>query len=414
MVVRVQTNKYDIIVMLLLASMAFGNIGGALQIARLLTILFIPLLFRRINSCKKGLKAYWQFFLFFIVYCIFSLIWTPDKMEGVIQLIYFVIHFLFFFEILFFSRLASNATESISKGWMISVILTLIVALWEITTGNHMSFMAHNTEGLRNIGGHEVHQKFAAVTFFNYNTYVTFLCMALPFVYYRIVDTCKISFAKLLSILVILISCFCILCNASRGGLLSICIMFLVYLFMLPNKYVKFLILLIFLIVGAYFFIQYADVYFMAISVRSSEGFMDNSSRMNIWTVALRTFENTMGLGTGIGGIISSMSMFTSGITVPHNLFIEVLLEFGIIVFAFFMSFVLKLYYYSFKLREGKIKTVLFIALIPFPIISIIDSRYLLNYWVFAFFASLVVFFNINNKFKINNRNIRNTSKIYK
>ena len=190
--------------------------------------------------------------------------------------------------------------------------------------------------------------------------------------------------------------------------------MFLVYLIMLPNRYVKFLILLTFLIVGVYFFIQYADVYFMAISVRTSEGFMDNSSRTNIWTVALRTFENTMGFGTGIGGIISSMSMFTSGITVPHNLFIEVLLEFGIIVFAFFMSFILKLYYSTYRLKERKIKTMLYIALIPFPIISIIDSRYLLNYWVFAFFASLVVFLNINNKFKINNKNIRNTSKIYK
>lgn len=400
--------------MLLLASMAFGNIGGALQIARLLTILFIPLLFKRINSCRKGLKVYWQFFIFFIAYCSFSLIWTPDKTEGAIQLIYFIIHFLFFFEILFFSRLASNPTDTISKGWMISVILTLIVAMWEITTGNHLSFIAHNTDGVRNINGNAIQQKFAAVTFYNFNTYVTFLCLALPFIYYKIVDIHKISFAKILSILVILASYFCILCNASRGGLLSICVMFIVYLMRLPNKWLKLLILLVICAIGVWFFIQFADVYLMAISVRSSEGFLEDSSRMSIWAVALRTFETTMGLGTGIGGTISSMSMFTSGITVPHNLFLEVLLEFGVIVFAFFMFFILKLYYYSFKLKDGITKTVLYIALIPLPIYSIIDSRYLLNYWVFAFFASLIVFLNSHRfyRYTINNKTMNDTSQM--
>ena len=121
---------------------------------------------------------------------------------------------------------------------------------------------------------------------------------------------------------------------------------------------------------------------------------VEGSSRFEIWGVALQTFLHTLGFGTGIGGISASMSKFTTGIIVPHNLFLEILVEFGIIIFMIFIVFLLKLYYKSFKLRDKKLKSFLYIALMPFPVYCIIDSGYLLNYWVFAFFASIIFFIN--------------------
>lgn len=388
-------NKYDRMITLLLASMAFGNIGGALQVSRILTILFIPFFVQKFNICKRGYNNYWYFFIFFIVYCLLSLIWTPDKTEGVVQLIYFVIHFLFFFEILFFSKLAANANDSITNGWMLSVSLTLIVALWEIITDNHLSLSAHDSERMINTGEAIFQQRFAAVTFYNYNSYVTFLCFALPFIFCRIVGVDRLNLKNIVPILVILLSFFCILCNASRGGLLSIILMLFIYIIRSPkSKFKNYTLFFVFLI-GAYVLTQFADILFLAISARSSAGgLFEGSSRFYIWGVALQTFVHTLGFGTGIGGVSSSMAKFTTGITVPHNLFLEILLEFGFIIFIIFMIFILKIYYKSFKVKDKKLKSVLYIALIPFPIYSIIDSGYLLNYWVFAFFSSLIYFKN--------------------
>ena len=395
MAVKIHRNKYDKMIVLLLTSMAFGNIGGALQVSRLLTILFIPFLVKKSSILRRGYNNYWQFFVFFIGYCLLSLIWTPDKSDGFIHLIYFIIHFLFFFEILIFSNLTENATDSITKGWMFSVSLTLIVALWEIITDNHLSLSAHESERMINTGEAIFQQRFAAVTFYNYNSYVTFLCFALPFVFYRIVNISKVHLKTLLPILVILVSYFCILCNASRGGLLSITIMLFLYIIRSPkSKFKNYTLLLVFFI-GAYVLIKFADIFFLAISARSSAGgLFEGSSRFEIWGVALQTFLHTLGFGTGIGGISASMSKFTTGIIVPHNLFLEILVEFGIIIFMIFIVFLLKLYYKSFKLRDKKLKSFLYIALMPYPVYCIIDSGYLLNYWGFAFFASIIFFIN--------------------
>ena len=402
---RPERNKYDLIVITLLASMAFGGIGGALQVSRLLTIIFLPLFIKKFQICKRGTMSYIYFSYLLIAYSSLSLLWTSDFSEGVKELIYFCIHFLFFFEILFFSKLAVNPKESITKGWMFAVILTLIVAIWEISTDNHLSYIAHNTEGDSNIDGVVFKHKFAAVTFFNYNSYVTFLCLALPFIYYRIMDKTKISFRVILPIIVILLSCFCILCNASRGGLLTIIVMLLIYILRQPKSFTKVIILCVIAGIVAFVFIQYGELFFTAITTRSSSGLLEDSSRAKIWGAVFRTFKSTLGLGTGIGGGSSSMSEFTSGIIVPHNLYLEVLLEFGILIFIPFITYIMRLYYTTLTTKNRELRNILYISLLPLPIYSIIDSRYILNYWVFAYFASITFFIksteiNSNHKLK--------------
>lgn len=385
--------------MLLITSMAFGNLGGALQLCRLLTILFLPKLIKKFGYCNGTFKNYWYFFVTFILYSCISLLWTPDKLEGVTQLVYFIIHFLFFFELLIFSKLANNAIDSISQGWMYAIAITLIVALWEIITDNHLSISAHESERMINTGEAVFQQRFASVTFYNYNSYVTFLCFALPFVFYRITRIRSVNLKIITPIIVVLLSCFCILCNASRGGLLSIAIMLLIYTIRQPNNKFKFLTITIFIVIGVWILIQYANILFLAISVRSSAGgLFEDSSRFYIWAVAILTIIDTFGFGTGIGGINAGMAKFTNGITVPHNLFLEILTEFGVVFFSIFMYFIIRLYGSINKVKNYDIKTILYVFLIPLPIYCIIDSGYLLNYWVFAAFASLICFINFGKR----------------
>lgn len=388
-------NRYDIMIIILLSSMAFGNIGGSLQLCRIFTLLFLPQFVQKFNYSRSYILNYWYFFVFFIGYSSLSLLWTPDKLEGLVQSVYFIIHFLFFFEIIVFSMSAVNAIDSISKGWMISVALTLFVALWEIITDNHLSISAQESERIFNNGSLIVQQKFASVTFYNYNSYVTYLCFAMPFIYYRLICISKFHFKKIIPILIILLSVLCIVCNASRGGILTMATMFLIYILRQPKT--KFTYLSVFILIAACicFVIKFSDTLFLIITARSTDGgLFEGSSRFSIWIVAFKTFVNTMGFGTGIGGINAGMSKFTTGINIPHNLFLEILTEFGIVIFTIFICFLLWLYKKTHKLQNKQIKTLLYIALLPLPIYCIIDSRYLLNYWVFAFFASVICFVN--------------------
>ena len=125
-------NKYDILVVLLLSSLGFGGIGGAFQITRILAIILLPVFliqsYRRRCVCN-----YIYFILFFIGYCMLSLLWTLNVQEGFIEIIYFVVHFVLFLEIIVFSFQAKNPLDSISKGWLVAVSMTLVVAMWEIT-----------------------------------------------------------------------------------------------------------------------------------------------------------------------------------------------------------------------------------------------------------------------------------------
>ena len=209
-------HKYDNIIILLITSIAFGIFGGPFQLTRILSICFLPLLLLKIKKSLRFINIYLSFFSFFIFYCFFSLLWVPDKIEGLIEIIYNIIHFLIFLEILVFARFSDTPLTSISKGWTYAVILTLIVAIWEISTGNHFSLSSHVADKTENLGnGMFISRTFASVTFTNYNTYVTFLCFSAPFIFYRLLLQNQIKYI-LLPIVVLSLSFICVMVNASR------------------------------------------------------------------------------------------------------------------------------------------------------------------------------------------------------
>lgn len=394
MLIKKVFNKYDIIIIILLASLAFGLIGGALQLSRLLAILFAPMMVSRIVSCKLA-KIYLQVFFIFIGYSALSLLWSYDKGRGVEEMIYYIVHFIYFFEILVFSIYAINPANSISKGWMFAVVMTLVVALWEITTDNHLALSLQESDLLMNTGTEILVRNFASVTFGNYNSYVTFLCLALPFVFYRMMRMTNFKLKNILPIVTLLFSVVCILFNASRGGLIAVAIMFAIYFFMSPKNKYSFLLLILMIIAGAFTLLYFGENMLLAIVAKSSEGgLFEDSSRIEIWEVALKTFVASWGFGTGIGGLQQGMSHFTNGITIPHNVLLEILAQFGILICFIFILFYSRLLLKMRKTQNLDMKRLLYIALFSFPVIAIINSSYLLNVNLFAYFATIIIYIN--------------------
>lgn len=387
-------NKYDCFLIFLIASLAFGGLGGDLQLSRLLGIILTPMMIVRIKQCKY-VSWFLVTFVLFYCYALLSMVWTPDKMQGGKELVYFLVHFMIFFEILVFSHFAKDPLKSISTGWIVAVGLTLIVAMWELITDNHLSISKSESGLISNFGnGFILEHRFAAVTFYNYNSYVTFLSFSMPFIFYKIRSgNSRNIILKNVPIVILLLSIGCILYNGSRGGLISTLIMVVIFFMMGRKNLVKSFQFIVFVLLAIVFVIYFGENMLQIIIARSVDGGLTNgNSRFVIWKSVLNAVLYTIGLGTGIGGRDTVMRTFTNGITAPHNLFLEILLEFGVLFLCIFLLFLFDLYKKAKRLTDRDRKILLYMALFAMPVYCIINSGYLLNSYVYAAFASLIVF----------------------
>ena len=247
-------NKYDIYILLLIVSTIFGNIGGALTAPRLLGILLVPKLFGIVNRENlKYLSSLRSWCVAFYVFVLVSLLWTPDRVEGFKELVYYLVHFLIFFEVIVFSRKALSPLQFITIGFALCVLLTSVVGFWELTTDNHLAYSKMDEAKVSNLGGEIVLRNFAAVTFYNLNGYVTYLCFCLPFLLYGF--SLEKKLLKWLSFIALVIAIVLILCNASRGGMFSIVICLAVFFLMSQKN--KSLIYSFIVLIGGLLYLLY-------------------------------------------------------------------------------------------------------------------------------------------------------------
>lgn len=391
----IRNNKYDTYLTLIPLTLAFGAVGGALQLTRVLGIVLLPLMLSHYKAAKPFVTSYFVMIGIFYGFCVLSMLWTPDRSEGLKELLYYLTHFALFLEIIVFSNKANNATRSIAKGWLWAVSLTLIIALWEFTTDHHLSYAYDDSDLMMNAGnGLVVQRLFASVTFGNPNAYVTFLCFSFSFLLYQLLISPNTK-TTIWSLGAIILTIVTLLLDASRGGILAMGIMGVIFLVMVPkSRHFNILIILIFILLGLVLY-AYKDTIFLVIGLRAADGAMFNDdARSIIWTNALKAFWETGGIGAGIGGMQKAMATVTSGITVTHNMMLEVLLQYGVIFFLIYLLFLIKLALRSFRVKEKPIKIALLTSLIAMPVYTIITSQYLLDPQLFVCLSSLVVFAN--------------------
>lgn len=402
-----KTNVYDKLLLFLVFLTGFGGIGGSLQFVRVAAILLLPVFINKYGGCRYA-KGFLLAFAIFYVYCLLSLSWTPNKSEGFKELVYYPVHFLLFLEIIVFSRSATNPFKSISLGWLFAILLCSVIAYWEITTGNHLQIAKEHRE-VYNTGYELYNFVHANATFFNLNGYVTYLCFGLPWLFYGVKST-EGFYYRILYIVAIIASIITILINASRGGLVSLVIMVSVFFMSSFKGRMKWSYLFLFfvaLIIVVYYF--YSHSMFAIMFYRSSNGgLLNGDSRFVIWSRALKVVGDTLGFGTGIGGMTNAMDVYANGsINITHNLFLEILVQYGFVFTIVFIVFLWRQLKTSLKLDPDR-KTVLMMALISMPIYCIINSGYLLNADLYVLLATIVVFSN-NERIKYSYRTIRQT-----
>ena len=201
-----------------------------------------------------------------------------------------------------------------------------------------------------------------------------------------------------------------IVINASRGGVLSIVTMLMVYYWYSEKSQIKNVTLLVVVTLLIYGLIQYGEEFTALFIARASDGGMfTDDARFVIWSNALLAFCDRFGFGVGIGGLSASMAEYAHGrITVTHNMFLEILVQYGVVILLVFLYFLLGLFRKSLRV-ERKRKIVIMMSLVAMPVYSIIDSGYLLNTHFFVLIASIYIFANYE-LIKCPNNRIRQTA----
>ena len=385
---NIGTNVYDNLLVVMIVSLISGYAGGVLfSLVHIVEIAVLPYFF----SCKILFrkKLFFQSFLFaffWLLYSVLSLMWAPGTNRGFVTVIMFFFRFLMCFEMLVFSMRARKPLESISKGWLVAVLMTSVVGLWEIFTDHHLSIAR---EAELSVLGEIIQRAQASVLFYNPNTYSLFLVMAFPFLAYRLITGEK----KWLTVIAMFLSSFIVIKDASRGSMLCIGIMVIMTLsfFMKRKKYRWYAISSALLLAGL--IVIFGRSLFSAFLLRMETQGMQDGARFEIWAGAWDVFLRSHGVGIGAGNMTAVLGRLNHyGIGYAHCLLLEALVEGGVVIASLIVGFLCGLGKAALSEPEKRVKIVLSMSLITFPIYSIINSEYLRPAFIWCFFMCIFLY----------------------
>lgn len=394
MIKRLKTkNKYDVFLFIIVASLSGGDIGGYLQLSRVVGMLLLIPLLQIISKCKY-VKTQSYVFVIFISYCILSLLWTRNSVSGIKEIIYYIVHLILYVELICFSQKALNPQRSIAMGWCIAALICCIIGIREILYGVHLSIASENNYYF-NTGQNIIVRQVAFATYGNYNAFVTFLCFSFPWIFYLYQDKNRSgSYFRYLSLLTIVLLTLIVFTDGSRGGFLSLILMFAIYIVKIKKTTKAIFSLCLLGSILGWLIYKYNDSIFVVLIARSSNmGLTEDSSRIEIWSNALKLLFETGGFGVGVGSLMTRMNEVSSGgISITHNVFMEFLVQFGIVFSIILGGFILKILRNTCKMSNNVNKVPVLMALMAMPIYGVINSGYLLAPGFFILMGTIYVF----------------------
>lgn len=396
-----QFNKYDLLIVLTLSSLAYGNSDVLKALLPIRIIGFIGLISFFVNY--KLLYSFYRkwinLFLFWGVYLVISIMWSPDIGDAFIQTIHIFTMFGAFFILFLCGIKAINPIQSICCGWSLMVLITIPIAIWEMTTGSHLLSGSHN-EGLMLAGQLRV---FAAVTFDNLNSYSVILSFALPFVFSAWTNSWNTK-VKVMMVSISIIMSGILLINASRGCILCLllCVLFLLFSQIRHTSIIRILLAIsVFIAVGYIAIEKYNLDLFIQISERLNNDYTGDLDRIDVITEGIKVAARNAFFGNGAASTVPMLTRYSSlALKVPHNCFVEMLIEHGIIIT---LSFFLMFYSSCKELWKTHIGFARFLAMYyavaSLPLLSI-DDYYTAESGFWMYVASLVM---VSSVFKYRN-----------
>lgn len=380
----------------MVASLAYGEFEalGAFTPVRLMGAFSIYYIMKNLKKLlKTGFAGWTKFLLFWWVFMSASLLWTPDINLGIIYWFHFTCIIGCFLSLFISTIKAKNPIRSFSIGWFIFVLITIPIAVWEITSGNHLSSGSFN-EGATIAGDW---RKFAAVTFANLNSYSLLLTYSLPFLVFLIWnDLCKTSkWMKRLVFLIFSIVFVVLIINSSRAA--SLCLfsaVFLMLLFQLKyfNKLQRLLLggFVTTLIILIFQKIDEIEIFYQLFSRLDGRNIFDDSNRIGLIKVGLDIAQENFYFGGGIMSMIPLYKLHHADFNYAHNLLIEMLVEHGALICMIFIVLFVKLLIRIKTIKEINYQFLFYYLLISAVFMIVIDDYYFVRSGFWIFLASII------------------------
>ena len=383
-------NWHDRFIIFAIMALLLGSVGvGIVKYSSILGFICLPFSLAEIRQAfKKGRKidSIELFMIVWLFYAALSLLWTslPGNAFGPLFILFCNVSF--FLGLFYHARQANKPINALLEGWRCLVLLTLCVAFWEIFTNQHIPYYGEFNEGntISTASGGQQERIFAAVTYQNLNTYVTLLCMALPFLMMGLFRLPH----KFWSILAICGAIFVLIVNSSRGGIFALVVdlvLFLYFYLKQPIKYKKTITLFIvggIVILLSLFGTMLFDQLFGRLETFEEDGLLSDIGRWDVMRYGIEFCIDSFGLGCGIGSMIPMYESTGFWLHYSHNLVIEFLIEAGFWLLLPLIFLFVSNYRCLIKSKKLESKMLGWMLLLSFVPTIIIDDSYVYRHFM--------------------------------
>jgi len=280
----------------------------------------------------------------------------------------------------------------VSKIILVNSVVLAVMGIYESITGTYLFFQTSKLIYMRAIN--PVGLRYPLTIFFNINNMSTFLVLSLPFGF---IGFENFRLKKLLRYIYLAVITVCLFLLDSRISLFSIALFIILYVFESKSIMKKFCYLsgFVFLMVLLQSYIEKTRI-FSFLSGFSFDSLL-GEGRWTIWSYSLSNASRNIFMGRGFGQstVLNSIypSMYTT-ITIPHNWFIELIMDFGIVGLASFLLWFSTLYKkirsHKKKYNRNSVLSFLHYFLIIFVLMSICPSSIKQSYYVFIYLGICV------------------------
>ena len=399
-----KNNRYDYLIMMTIVSVIFaGPLFGAFIPTRIIGFLFLLYYIIKIKVNYRIKKL--TYCLYGVIfYSFLAVFWISDWYMYTTSFLSLLCYIGAFFLIYYSSFRASKPIDSILKGWLFFTIANLVVAIWEVFTGQHTAegqFQA--TEYATSLDGTVGLRTYAAVTYGNYNSLsiVLILCLFMLILYWVYTNVIR---EKLLLLLLLLFIVAIEFINTSRGCLIALFLSFIPFFMgMNSNKRDKYILIFVLSILCVYLWYEYSDTILFLIERKTdARTGAAQDPRWILWAGGLKIAEDWLYIGSGPGSQIYEYEKADIWITYAHNLWIQALVEYGLVFTIALIYGVARLAIKCYLDSNRLLHLIGVILILCWPILTIVDEGYLKSFhW--TFFASILAIYHLNqtNQFQI-------------
>lgn len=363
----------------------------------------------KITFSQSQIKWYLAFLCFWLGYAVLSLAWAISKEAAVRNII-----FLFMgFSVIFFSTYYFRAKKDLQilyNLWLTVFGILILVGFWEHLTGQHLPVSGYYNEMRTYIMFRPTG------VFHNQNDYATFLTLSIPFSF-GIVRYGRKKYIRFYGLCSALGAFYLIVVTGSRASIITVLFELTFILLFLLNLRQKMklviavgiciVLLFMFLLVPVQGFFSQIGGELNSIVSQTESRTGSIGVRINLARNGLLFLYSTVGFGVGAGNaeyyMVNFAKYYTAGILNLHNWWLEILINYGIIVFIGYVIFYVGIIQNLWKIYRGRqtreekmICEALLVSLVGFFFASISSSSIMAfkpQWLLFAFALSYLNYF---------------------